>query len=79
MCGEPLVDDPVPFSDVPDGAFFTEPVRWMAALEITVGTSPTTYSPDGVVTRGEIATFLHRLASTPEAWTITDLPAGLAV
>ena len=79
LCGEPLVDDPVPFSDVPDGAFFTEPVRWMAALEITVGTSPTTYSPDGVVTRGEIATFLHRLASTPEAWTITDLPAGLAV
>lgn len=78
LCGRPPVDDPLPFLDVPEDAFFTEAVRWMAALEITVGTSPTTYSPDEIVTRGEIATFLHRLASTPAAWTITELPAGLA-
>lgn len=44
-----------------------EPVSWMAAEGITTGSSPTTFSPDAPVTRGEVAAFLHRLAGSPDA------------
>ncbi|MEM9466032.1 MAG: S-layer homology domain-containing protein [Actinomycetota bacterium] len=77
LCGRQPSTATTPFTDVATGAFYSEPVRWLYDLGITVGTTPTTYSPDGIVTRGEIATFLHRLARTPEAWTITDRPPAL--
>ena len=32
---------------------------------ITNGTSPTTFSPDDTVTRGQTVTFLHRAAGSP--------------
>ena len=32
---------------------------------ITTGTSPTTFSPSAPVTRGQLATFLYRLAGEP--------------
>lgn len=53
------------FTDVPTGAFYTTAVAWLAESGITTGTSPTTYSPDDVVTRGQMATFLWRLAGEP--------------
>jgi S-layer family protein len=59
---------PISFVDVDDGRFFTEPVRWMLEWEITTGTSPTTFSPDELLTRAQIATFLWRLAGTPGAF-----------
>jgi len=66
------------FTDVPAGAFFDQPVAWMAANEITTGTTPTTFSPNATVTRGQLATFLWRLdgrpASSPHSF--TDVPAG---
>ena len=34
---------------------------------ITVGTSPDRYSPSNLITRGELAALLHRLAGEPEA------------
>ncbi len=40
-------------------------VAWMAAEGITTGTTPTTFSPDRTLTRGETAAFLHRLAGQP--------------
>ena len=78
LCGRQLAGATTPFVDVPEGAFYRDAVRWLYALGITVGTTPTTYSPDAPVTRGEIATFLHRLALTPDAWTVTERPAGLS-
>ena len=53
------------FFDVLVGAFYAEPVTWLASEGITSGTTPTTFSPDDVVTRGQIATFLWRLAGEP--------------
>jgi hypothetical protein len=44
-----------------------DPVSWMAATGITTGTSATTYTPEGLVTRGEVAALLHRLAGSPDA------------
>ena len=75
LCGRQEAGSDHPFDDVPDGTWYTEPVRWMFELGITTGTTATTYSPDDPVTRGEIATFLHRLSQQPEAWTVTEPPA----
>ena len=54
-----------PFSDVAAGSFYANAVAWMFSNEITTGTSPTTFSPNRLVTRGEVATFLHRVAELP--------------
>ncbi|MEQ8843108.1 MAG: S-layer homology domain-containing protein [Acidimicrobiales bacterium] len=67
------------FTDVPPGAFYSEGVAFLKAEGITTGTSPTTYSPDDVVTRGQMAAFLHRLAGTPggsPAHGFSDVPGG---
>jgi uncharacterized protein YkwD len=53
------------FSDVSDNDFFFDAVGWMIADGVTTGTSATTYSPERFVTRGEVATFLYRVAGSP--------------
>ncbi|RMH85154.1 MAG: hypothetical protein D6683_01330 [Actinomyces sp.] len=53
------------FGDVRPHAFYTEAVGWMVTEGITTGTSPTTFSPDAPVTRGQLATFLWRYAGRP--------------
>ena len=44
-----------------------DPVSWMFNNGITTGTSATTYSPDGHLTRGQVAVLLHRLVGSPDA------------
>lgn len=56
-----------PFVDVAPGQFHSEAVAWMYRAGITTGISPTEYGPDNTITRGELATFLWRLAGTPSA------------
>lgn len=43
------------------------PVAWMYEAGITTGTSPSTYSPDDLVTRGQFAALLWRYAGRPKA------------
>ena len=66
MEGSPAGSAAHPFTDV-IAAWQQDPISWMAASGITTGTSPTTYTPEGPVTRGEIAALLHRLAGSPDA------------
>ena len=54
-----------PFTDVPAGRFFSVAVAWLVEQGITTGTTPTTFSPDDPVTRGQMAAFLWRLAGEP--------------
>ena len=63
--GEPTPQTPSGFDDVPEGIWSTDAVAWMKEQGITTGTSATTFSPDGIVTRAQLATFLHRLAGEP--------------
>ncbi len=42
-------------------------VSWMSHNEITTGTSPTTFDPDGALNRAHLVTFLWRLADRPSA------------
>jgi len=79
MCGRiaPTVD--VPFVDIPAESFYTEAVTWLSQIGVTTGQTSEIYGPDAPVTRGELATFLHRLASTPAAWTVVDPPTPVSV
>ena len=61
VVGEPAGSSPNPFGDVDRSRFFAAPIDWLFAREITTGTSPTEFSPDGLVTRAEAVTFLYRL------------------
>ena len=63
LAGEPPSDS-LPFGDL-TADWQRAPVAWMAATGITTGTSPSTFSPDDPVTRGQLATFLHRYKGRP--------------
>lgn len=55
-----------PFVDVPGGAFYASAVEWMRQRALTTGVRGTVcYAPDATITRGELATFVHRLAGSP--------------
>ncbi|MDG2027647.1 MAG: S-layer homology domain-containing protein [Acidimicrobiales bacterium] len=69
------------FFDVTVGGFYDPAVGWMVAEKITTGTSPTTFSPDRDVTRGEFATLLWRYVGSPTvsglgSSTFDDVTAG---
>jgi polyhydroxybutyrate depolymerase len=59
------VDPVVPtFSDVPPGHAFYSQIRWMAERRVATGYPDGTFRPTESVTRGAMATFLHRYALT---------------
>ena len=58
-CPEPISKDN-PFSDVKESDYFYRAVLWAVERGITVGTGPSTFSPDATCTRGQIVTFLSR-------------------
>lgn len=62
MAGQPEVTGENPFTDVPDGQWYTDAVLWAAENGITDGTSETTFSPNNALTREQMATFLYRFA-----------------
>ncbi|MDW3217052.1 MAG: S-layer homology domain-containing protein [Acidimicrobiales bacterium] len=52
-----------PFTDI-TADWQQIPVAWMTAREVTEGTSPSTFDPDGHATRAMVVTFLFRVART---------------
>ena len=61
-----------PFTDVPQGQFYFEPVLWAVEQGITTGTSATTFNPGGVCMRGHVVTFLWRAMGSPEPTTTVN-------
>jgi hypothetical protein len=53
------------FGDVEAGRFYASAVQWMVEGDITTGTSPTCFSPDDLVTRGQAAAFIWRMEGRP--------------
>lgn len=45
---------------------YTDAIIWASSSGITAGTTATTFDPDGVCTRGQVVTFLWRLAGEPQ-------------
>lgn len=54
----------VEFSDVKTGAYYYDPVMWAVANEITEGMGGGKFMPDTTCTRGQLVTFLWRLAGS---------------
>ncbi len=52
-----------PFTDVPAGAWYYNPVLWAVARGITSGTTPTTFSPGLACSREQIVTFLYKFVA----------------
>ena len=64
-------DDPYPgnttqFTDLVEGAYYFGAISWAVEKGITNGTTPTTFSPDAICNRGQVATFLWRAAGSPK-------------
>ena len=64
MC-EPAPGRVAPFGDLRAGAFYRVAVDWLWDESLTTGKTSSTYGPDDSLTRGELATFLHRLVGEP--------------
>ena len=62
-----------PFTDVPEGTFYYEPVMWAVENSITNGTTATTFGPNDQCMRAHVVTFLWRAVGSPEP-TRTDNP-----
>ena len=58
--GSPAPGESAAFTDVPADAAYAQAVAWAVEQDVTTGTSQTEFSPDGVCSRGQIVTFLHR-------------------
>ena len=55
-----------PFTDVPEGSYYHDPVLWAVANGITSGSSATTFNPSGNCSRAQVVMFLWRAAGSPE-------------
>lgn len=60
--GSPAVTGGSVFTDVPDGQWYTDAVKWAAANQIVNGTSATTFAPNAPITREQMAAILYRYA-----------------
>jgi uncharacterized lipoprotein YddW (UPF0748 family) len=58
----PLADGPVPFTDVPAANVHRAAIGALVAAGITTGTTATTFTPGGRVSRGQMASFVTRSA-----------------
>ena len=61
------VSGQTPFEDVHADAYYYKAVQWAVENGITSGTSATTFAPDQVCTRAQIATFLWRAQNASKA------------
>ncbi len=52
--------DPMNFTDVPEGTWFTDPVKWANKFGIVLGRSAEIFDPNGAITRAEFASMLYR-------------------
>jgi cytochrome c553 len=64
LAGNPMGSPPHPFTDV-FASWQIPAVSWLFAQGITTGTTPTLFSPDDNVTRGQLAAFFYRYKETP--------------
>ncbi len=67
------------YTDVPAGAWYAEAAEYCRTHNLMTGTSATTFTPDGTLTRAMMVTVLHRLAGKPAApkgSSFADVPSG---
>ena len=63
LAGSPETDGNSKFSDLTQD-WYKKPIAWAAANGVLNGTDDTTFSPDDVITREQIATIFYRYAQS---------------
>lgn len=58
-------DEHLPFTDVPESAYYRQAVLWAVRQGVVLGTSPTSFSPAVSITRAQAAALLWRVAGCP--------------
>jgi hypothetical protein len=78
--GRPVAAGGAGFTDVPRDSTHASAIRWLATRGISNGQGDgTTFGPTRPVNRGQMAAFLHRMASDPAAWEgVTRIPDTVA-
>lgn len=74
IADEPSHSGNNPFTDIETGWYY-DAVLWAYENGIVTGTSSTTFSPNGEVTREQIATFIYRFAKYADyySWDLADI------
>ena len=54
-----------PYSDVSDDAPYLQAVLWATEFNITRGVTNTTFEPDSICNKGQVAAFIYRLVNDP--------------
>ncbi len=73
----------LPFTDIPPDAWYADGVLYCYEHGIFAGTSASTFSPDGTLSRGMLATVLYRMAGSPSlegenlGYPFADVPGDL--
>ena len=62
VAGSPVVNYLMPFTDVDEGAYYAEAVRWAASTGIVTGLTETTFGTNGICTRAQAAAMIYRYA-----------------
>ena len=57
--GQPVVNYLMTFTDVPDGKWYTEAIRWAASEGIISGYGDNTFKPEDIITREQMAAMLY--------------------
>jgi hypothetical protein len=63
-----------PFTDVPDGSWYAEPVLWAFENGVTGGSDATHFNPGGQCLRAFAVTFLYNADQIPEPEPEPPLP-----
>ncbi|MDR1821050.1 MAG: S-layer homology domain-containing protein [Oscillospiraceae bacterium] len=63
--GRPAPTLPNPFADVPNGVWYTNPVRWAYENNIVTGTAVGQFSPDMNITREQLTLILYKYKGSP--------------
>lgn len=63
LAGAPEVKDGPSFTDVPDGRWYAQAVRWGAAQGITSGAGAGTFNPGGNITREQAVAMMYNYAT----------------
>ena len=61
----PSKPETLPFTDVEEGSYCYDAVRWAVEKGVTEGVSETSFAPNDPCTRGQAVTFLWRAAGSP--------------
>ncbi|WP_195325408.1 InlB B-repeat-containing protein [Flavonifractor plautii] len=60
--GSPVVNYLMPFTEVDEGAYYAEAVRWAASTGIVTGLTETTFGTNDICTRAQAAAMIYRCA-----------------